>query len=347
MKKHILMEWEKSNCLIFYENAHMEEMMNYYLAPLEGITGYIFRNAYSKYFGEIEKYFTPFISPNRKKICRSREKADILPEHNKGMYTVPQILTNDAAMFLETVHFLMDYGYHEVNLNLGCPVGTVVSKKKGAGFLSEPDQLKSFLDEIFSSKTINAGDDVKISIKTRIGMISGEEFEILLNVFNQFPLHELIIHPRTREDYYKNKPDLTAFSYGYENSRADVCYNGDIFSEESYDRLLEQFPKLNLVMLGRGILRNPGLVCQIRNGTVMDKQSLWKFHNMIYEGYQDILSGDLPVLFKMKELWSYMIHSFNYEPKIEKKIRKSQKLSEYEFVIQALFSKYDLKQNFA
>lgn len=316
--------------------------MKFYLAPLEGITGYIYRRAYHKYFGEIDKYFTPFISPNRKKICRNREKADILPEHNEGMYTVPQILTNHAEMFLETVHFLMDYGYYEVNLNLGCPVGTVVSKKKGAGFLSEPEQLKFFLDEIFSNQTVNAGDGIKISIKTRIGMKDADEFTTLLDVFNQFPLHELIIHPRTREDYYKNNPNLSAFSNGYEKSRADVCYNGDIFGREMYDKLLEQFPKLQRVMLGRGILRNPGLVCCIKNGMEIDKEALRNFHNMIYEGYQCVLSGDKTVLFKMKELWSYMIHSFQYDTKIEKKIKKAQKRSEYEAAIQTLFSNYDL-----
>lgn len=316
--------------------------MEFYLAPLEGITGYIYRRAYHTYFGDIDKYFTPFISPNRKRICRSREKADILPEHNEGIYTVPQILTNHAGMFLETVHFLMDYGYREVNLNLGCPVGTVVSKKKGAGFLSEPERLKFFLDEIFSDHTVNAVDGIKISVKTRIGVKDANEFTALLDIFNQFPLHELIIHPRTREDFYKNKPDLSAFLNGYEKSKAQVCYNGDIFSREMYDGLLGQFPKLERVMLGRGILRNPGLVCRIKNGTETDKVTLGDFHNMVYGEYQQVLSGDKTVLFKMKELWSYMIHSFLYDSKIEKKIKKSQRRSEYEAAIYTLFSEYDL-----
>lgn len=317
--------------------------MKYYLAPLEGITGFIYRNAYHKYFGEADKYFTPFISPNRKKICRSREKADILPEHNQGMYTVPQILTNHAGMFLETVTFLQQYGYNEVNLNLGCPVGTVVSKNKGAGFLSEPDKLKYFFDEIFSSQIVNAGDGIKISVKTRIGMESREEFPALLDIYDKFPLHELIIHPRTREDYYKNTPDLDAFSHGYEMSKADVCYNGDIFTKEAYDTLIERFPKLKSVMFGRGVLRNPGLICQIKHGTELKKELLLQFHHDIYEGYRAHLSGEKPVLCKMKELWSYMIHSFEYDGKIQKMLKKTQKLSEYDIVIQKLFAQYDLR----
>lgn len=310
--------------------------MKYYLAPLEGITGYIFRNAYFKYFGEIDKYFTPFISPNQKKICRTREKKDILPENNKGMKVVPQILTNNAEMFLSTVEYLKSFGYYEVNLNLGCPVGTVVSKKKGAGFLSQVDDLNTFLDNIFSNT------DVKISIKTRIGMESGDEFPVLMNIFNQFPIHELIIHPRTREDYYKNIPDLDAFAYGYENSSSKVCYNGDIFTKEDSDKLINLFPKLEMMMLGRGILRYPGIIQYIKNDVIMEKNLLKQFHDHLYEAYKENLYGDKTVLFKMKELWSYMIHSFYYDTKIEKKIKKAQKLSEYDIAIRELFSQYEL-----
>ena len=310
--------------------------MKYYMAPLEGITGYIFRNTYHEYFGGIDKYFTPFISPNQKKICRTREKNDILPEHNEGMNVVPQILTNCAQLFVDTVDYLKKYNYHEVNLNLGCPVETVVSKKKGAGFLAEKDALRDFLDEIFSSC------DVKISIKTRIGVERAEEFEELLDIFNRFPIHELIIHPRTREDYYKNKPDLETFSYGYENSSAKVCYNGDIFTDEDFQKIMQRFPDLDLVMLGRGILRYPGIIGLLKDGSRMEKEQFRNFHNDLYHKYKENLYGDKTVLFKMKELWSYMIYSFDYDSKIEKKIKKAQRISEYESAVRELFSKYTL-----
>lgn len=305
--------------------------MKYYMAPLEGITGYIFRTAYHKYFGGIDKYFTPFISPNQKKICRTREKKDILPENNEGMNVVPQILTNHSEMFIKTVDYLKDHGYREVNLNLGCPVGTVVSKKKGAGFLSDPDHLRLFLDDIFSHC------DVLISVKTRIGMEDPQEFRSIMGIFNAFPIHELIIHPRTREDYYKNKPNMKAFLYGYETSSTSVCYNGDLFTKEKVDDVIREYPDLDSVMLGRGILRYPGLISYIREGIVMEKDKLREFHDYIYERYCENLYGDKTVLFKMKELWSYMIHSFEYDPKIEKKIKKSQKRSEYDTAVKELF----------
>lgn len=311
--------------------------MKYYLAPLEGNTGYLFRNTYDKYFEKMDKYFTPFISPNQKKLCRTREKNDILPEHNNGMNVVPQILTNQAELFLSTVEYLKEYGYQEMNLNLGCPVGTVVSKKKGAGFLSEPEQLKRFLEEIFSADT-----GIKISIKTRIGMKNAEEFEHLLDIFNAFPLYELIIHPRTREDYYKNTPDLDAFSYGFQNSQTKVCYNGDIFVKSDYDRICEKFPNLDRLMLGRGILRYPGLAGFLKYGKKMEKKQLREFHDELCSRYKENLYGEKTVLFKMKELWSYMINSFDADDRIQKKIKKSQTFSEYDTIVRELFSKYEL-----
>lgn len=310
--------------------------MNYYMAPLEGITGYLFRNAYETCFGGIDKYFTPFISPNQKRICRTRERNDVLPEHNKGMIVVPEILTNQSELFIKTVEYLEDLGYHEFNLNLGCPVGTVVSKKKGSGFLTEKEKLKNFLNEIYDSS------DCKISIKTRIGLKDAGEFDELLDIFNEFPVYELIIHPRTREDYYKNIPNLVAFEKGYNRSKANVCYNGDIFSKENYHSIISRFPELGSMMFGRGILRYPGLIRFIKDRTVMKKHELLEFHNMIYESYRQHLYGDKTVLFKMKELWSYMIHSFEYDSMIEKRIKKAQKLIEYDDIIRELFSGYGL-----
>lgn len=315
--------------------------MKYYLAPLEGITTYIYRNAYHSIFQPMDKYFTPFIVPRMKKGMNNREKNDILPEHNQGLYVVPQLLTNRAEDFIRTAHVLEDYGYQEINLNLGCPSGTVVSKGKGAGFLAHPRELNQFLEEIFASLTID------ISIKTRIGMEDVEEFEILLNIFNQYPLKELIIHPRLQQDYYKNKPNFSVFEEAYRKSQNPVCYNGNLFTAGDCLKMQNHIPNLPAVMLGRGVLVNPNLreECLEELGAGGNREYLQKrkkeqfqeFHAQVLEGYQEILSGDCNVLFKMKELWSYMIHSFsNYEP-YAKKIKKTDSLPCYEALVDALF----------
>lgn len=313
--------------------------MKYYFAPLEGVTGYIYRNAYETFFGQIDKYFLPFISPTKNKGFTARELNDILPEHNRGIKAIPQILTNNSEYFLGTVDEIAKFGYDEVNLNLGCPSGTVVAKHKGSGFLAQRKELDEFLEDIFSKASI------KISIKTRIGKDSSEEFYELIKIFNKYPLEELIIHPRIQADFYKNKPNMEAFKDGLLLSKNPVCYNGDIFNVEDYKKLTKNYPDLQAVMLGRGIIANPALIGEIRNKDSVDKKKIKEFHDAVYKGYQEILSGDRNVLFKMKEVWFYMIHLFAESDKYAKKIRKTDRLKEYESIVLRLFQELHIEEN--
>lgn len=315
--------------------------MNYYLAPMEGITGYIFRNACHSCFYPMDKYFTPFIvaKTNAKKNLNYREYQDILPEHNRGMYTVPQILTNRAEDFVVIAKELQEFGYKEINLNLGCPSRTVVSKGRGSGFLDFPEELDAFLEKIFDSL------DIKISIKTRIGVNVPDEFEHLLEIYNHYPLEELIIHPRVQKDYYKSTPNWDAFRSGYEQSLNPVCYNGDIFTAKDYQSFEEAFPKCTRVMIGRGLLYNPGLVQELVTGRAMDKQQLRRFHDQLYRDYQDWVSGDKNLLFKLKELWSYLSDSFKDSAKFAKKIRKAERLCVYDEIVNQMFEELELSHH--
>jgi tRNA-dihydrouridine synthase len=310
--------------------------MKYYLAPLEGITGYIYRNAYHKCFQPMDKYFTPFLTPNQNKTLKSKELNDILPENNRGLKIVPQILTNHGADFISTVEKLQFFGYKEVNLNLGCPSRTVVTKNKGAGFLAQREQLNQFLEFVFSNTTAS------ISVKTRIGKESPDEFRELLKIYNQYPLEELIIHPRTQTDYYNNHPNLEMFQYGMENGKAPVCYNGDIFRKDDYENLRKEFQEVETVMLGRGILRNPNFAGLLKGEAELTKEKLQEFHDILYNSYKEVLFGDRNVLFKMKELWFYLINLFPDAQKYEKKIKKSQRGVEYEENVQKLFEEKEI-----
>lgn len=310
--------------------------MKYYYAPMEGITGYLHRNVCHSFFSDIDKYFSPFISPNQSGKFSSREKNDILPEHNKGLYLIPQILTNRAEDFLFAEKQLRAYGYTELNLNLGCPSKTVVSKYKGSGFLAKPEELDHFLEEIFS-KT-----ECKISVKTRIGRDDREEFPELLEIYNKYPIHELIIHPRIQKDFYKNRADFEMFTYAVENSKNPLCYNGDIFGLEAYEHWRKKFPDTDAVMIGRGLLINPGLIGLIKRGEMPTKERIWEFHQNIYEAYRKEMPGDRVVLFKMKELWLYLIRIFTEPQKYAKRIKKAQKLGAYEDAVYELFRNREL-----
>lgn len=313
--------------------------MEYYMAPMEGLTGYIYRNAYHACFTPMDLYFTPFITPKPKPCLSSKELNDILPEHNEGLHIIPQILTNQAGDFLRVAEILKEYGYREVNLNLGCPSGTVVSKYRGSGFLILKDELDAFLAQVLEQLDKM---DMKLSVKTRLGKHSPDEFYELLDIYNKYPLTMLIIHPRIRTDYYKNTPNHEMFRYGFENSKNPVCYNGDLFTVQNYRELCDTYPKLDKVMLGRGIIANPGLPDEIRTGRLLDKGRLMEFHGRLYDGYREIMSGDRNVLFKMKEVWMSMIQIFSDDGRYVKKIKKAQRLSEYESAADQIFKDLDI-----
>lgn len=311
--------------------------MNIYLAPLEGNTGYNYRKAVCECFGGFDKYFIPFINPNQRGKLSHREKNDVLPEHNEGMHAVPQILTRYPEDFIRTAQILQEeYGYEEINLNLGCPSRTVVTKGRGAGFLEYPDELERFLDEIFEKC------EVKISIKTRLGMEEAWEFEDLLKIYNKFPLEELIVHPRVQKDYYKNMPNLEAFEKAFAESENPVCYNGNIFTKTDCEKLTERFQKLDCIMLGRGAMANPALAREIRGGKKIEKEELRRFHDMLYAAYCEEIPGDRNILFRMKEFWSYMAPMFADSKKYAKKIKKSEKRVVYESAVQELFANTSL-----
>lgn len=304
--------------------------MKFYLAPMESMTGYIFRNVYQKYFGNVDKYFTPFISSSG---LNHKELNDILPEHNVGMTVVPQLLTNHADVFLELASRMQEYGYTCVNLNLGCPSGTVVAKKRGSGFLAFPDELERFLDEIFEKCSI------KISIKTRIGKNDVAEWARLQSIYNRFPIEELIIHPRLQKDQYRLPVHREMFSQAFAESKVPVCYNGDIHTPKQYREFCESFPTVDTVMLGRGVFKNPGLVDELNGKEPLQPVKLKQFMEELCLGYEEIMSGELHTLFKMKEVWVYLGEFFPGEEKMMKKIKKSNSTAEYKAVLRELWGR--------
>ena len=301
-----------------------------YLAPMEGVTTFIYRNAHAAVYGPLDKYFTPFLEPHEKRSMKTKERNEVLPEHNEGLHVVPQILTNRAEGFLELAETLWEMGYQEINLNLGCPSKTVVTRGKGSGFLASPEELDRFFDAVY--KGLPGG--MKLSVKTRIGMEEDEEFKKLLAIYNQYPLAELIVHPRLQQDYYKNKPRREAFRYALSESKAPLCYNGDLFTEKQIAAFETEFPQEDCLMLGRGIILNPGLPSTLRGESdswdeKAQRKKFLEFHQRVVDGYRALDIGDRNVLYKVKELWFYQLHLFEHAEKYGKKIKKAQDLETY------------------
>ena len=306
--------------------------MDFYLAPLEGITGYIFRRVINEMFGEgVVKYYTPFIHPRPKKGMQDKERNGLLPENNPGICLVPQLLTNDPEAFVSLAEEIRElYGWEEINLNAGCPSGTVTAHDKGAGMLRDPKSLDRFLDYVYSHT------DLRISVKTRIGIEDPAEFERLLNIYEKYPVYELTIHPRVLKDQYRLPVHTGIFYEACRNSQLKLVYNGDIFSVTDYERIIRPagIPvenRINAVMLGRGMLKDPSLARQLSGGQAATNEELSRYLHRIYEEYRSLYQGDdSVVLFRMKELWFYLGQRFPEKEKALKKLRKAKTRAEYD-----------------
>ncbi|MDO4188587.1 MAG: tRNA-dihydrouridine synthase family protein [Lachnospiraceae bacterium] len=310
------------------------------LAPMEGITSYIYRNALAKYYGGIDTYFSPFISTHKDKELNFKEKNEIRSENNEGMILVPQVLTANADEFLYTSGKIKAFGHDHVNINFGCPSGTVTTKGKGSGALTDSEKLEKLLDNIFSQT------DIKVSIKTRLGYSDESEWENLLKIYEKFPLEELIVHARIREDFYKGGARTDALK------KSDFCnmqniktsYNGDVFTVADYQRIINDFPYLDAVMIGRGIIARPWLAAMIKGEPFGGIDTFKSFNLELVEKYNEIMPGEKNTLFKVKELWVYMIKPFEEGElsksinagKLLKSIRKCGSLKEYSTIIKTI-----------
>ena len=306
--------------------------MDCYFAPMEGITGPQFRQAHSRFFGGVDKYYLPFLSPTQNHTFSPKDLRQVSPEANAGIAAVPQLLTKSAPDFLWAAAALRDMGYREVNLNLGCPSGTVTAKGKGAGMLADPAALDRFLEEIFSI------DGIAVSVKTRLGLTEEAEFPPLLSCFAKYPIHELIIHPRVREDHYKRPVRRAAFTQAYGAYPGPLVYNGGITSVAQCAALQREYPRLRAVMLGQGLLANPALARQTRGGSPAGVSELRSFHDALYHTYCENFKSARDAIFHMKELWRYLSRLFPDGDDFFRRLRKVDRSGAYEALVDSLFS---------
>ena len=306
--------------------------MRYYFAPMEGLTDSIYRQTHHKYFGGVDRYYMPFLSPTIHRCLTHKEDRELPLASSVDFAAVPQILTKVADDFLWAAQVCADRGYDEVNLNAGCPSGTVVSKGKGSGMLRELNGLDAFLEEIFEKSPL------PISVKTRLGLEDAEEFPEILAVYNRYPIKELTVHPRIRKQFYDGNVDMDMFRYACENSKNPLCYNGDLNAISDIPKLSEKFPNIDAVMLGRGLVADPGMLC---GGT--KAETLRHFHRELLERYTDAFGGARNAMFRLKENWHYLYPRFENADKLWKRLRKTTDLREFIAITEEIFATLPLK----
>ncbi len=305
-------------------------MNKIYLAPLQGLTDWIFRESYAEHIGKFDKTFTPFVRVQNGEFYRPSQCNDLLPEHNLAQKPIPQFLGKDLTSFQRFEELCIEKGYEEVNINLGCPYPMVTGKGMGAGLLAHPDRINELLEGIFAETKL------KISIKCRLGMETVKEFEQLIPILNNFPLEEIIIHPRIGKQQYKGEVDSEAFTLYAPQLKHPVCYNGDILNVADLEQIQKSVPQVNRFMIGRGILQNPFLLAEIRlqDISLNDKiKMLRNFHIAMIEHSKTKYSGDLHFLKRFEEFWEYHAKGFENGHKIFKQIKKCKNLAQYEAVV--------------
>lgn len=309
--------------------------MNYYVAPMEGLTDRVWRQAHQKWFGWAgapAKYYAPFLSPPENRVLIKKKMAELAPEANPGAPVVPQLLAKDGALAAWMVGELRKLGYTEVNLNFGCPAGTVTAKGKGSGMLRDLEKLDAFLSTLFAEV------EGPITVKTRLGVEKPEEFAAVLDIYNRYPIAELTIHPRVMRQQYRGVADRDAFARALPECQMPVCYNGDLTTVEQIRALEADFPAVQSIMVGRGIIADPALFRQALGGPAATKEELRGYLDDLYHGYTALFGSAGCAISRMKGHWFYLIHRFAGSEKLEKQLRKLREPWEYETVVNQIFT---------
>lgn len=305
------------------------------LAPMEGITGHVFRRVHAECFGALDRYYSPFIKPPRVgSDFVKRNVRELCSGEAAEPRLVPQLLTKNVDEFVWAAGLLAKMGFDEVNLNLGCPSRTVTSRGKGAGFLGDPAGLDAFLAEATKRSPI------PVSVKTRLGIADVHEYERILDIYCRYPLAELIVHPRLLEDGYGGTPHWEAFGQTLAQAPFPVTYNGDIFSLGDLDAFRHAFPDAERVMLGRGIVTNPALGRMAKGGQAATIGEFKRFHDLLFQGYEEEIGNN--AVFRMKEWWSYAMYAFEEPLSIWRAVRKAKKAENYTATATAIFAQAQL-----
>lgn len=310
------------------------------VAPMEGLTGFVFRQVFSRHFTGADDWFIPFVTPTALPQFTDRQMRELSPEANAGIRAVPQLLTRRTPDFLWAAKALADLGYDEVNLNFGCPAGTVVAKGKGSGFLREPEAMIRFLDEIFSADL-----PIAISVKTRIGWASEDEFDRLADVYNRFPMKRLTVHPRLTSDHYKGSVRLAVLDRLYPKLRMKVGYNGDVVTPEDAASMTRRYPGIDQMMIGRALMADPALLRKIRGGAPATESELGDFRRDLLESYASAFGSLKNALMRMKEYWFYQLALYEESERFAKDIFKSKTPEAFEDAVRRLVDACPLRRD--
>lgn len=308
-------------------------MMKLYAAPLQGLTEAPWRDAHHEIFGGVDTYYTPFIRIERGEF-RNKDLREIAPDNNHVPHLVPQLIASKPAELEVLVGLLAEKGYHEVDINMGCPFPLLTAKHKGAGLLPYPSEVEALLQELSHYP------EMKFSVKMRLGLGYSDEWKGILPLLNKVPLQRIVLHARTGKQQYSGEINFGQFSSFYAACAHPLVYNGSLTTVEDIARMEHDYPQLEGVMLGRGLLARPSLATEYRDGVSLSDEALRvkvkELHDRLYHHFESNLQGDVQLLSKIKPYWEYLLPEL--EKKYRKAILKSNRLDKYIAAVGQAFS---------
>lgn len=309
-----------------------------HFAPLQGYTDAIYRETHARVFGGVETYYTPFVRLEKEGF-RSKDLKDIARRKETLAPVVPQLIASTPEEFRRIATLFSETGYDKADINLGCPFPLQARQHRGAGILPYREEVIALLN------TIHEFPELSFSVKLRVGWDNPQEAQELLPFLNTLPLSHLTLHPRVGTQQYKGDIDTEACTRFYEACTLPLFYNGDLRTKEDLHRVIGQYPRLQGLMLGRGLLSTPWLALEYSTGSPLSdkekKEKLTQFHALLSEQYTIRLEGgDHQILDKLKTLWDYLLP--NAEKRLRKRILKSNSLTSYQGAVRELIMETEL-----
>lgn len=303
----------------------MQDKLPIHFAPLQGYTEVFYRNAHATCFGGVDTYYTPFVRLEKGSF-RRRDVRGIEPENNQVPHLIPQLIAPNFEKAETILKLFIEKGYEEVDINLGCPFPMLAKRHNGSGILPYPEEVKELL------RLVTEYPQIKFSVKMRLGWESPEECLHLIPIINELPLSHVTVHPRLGKQQYKGEVDLKSFAAFQEVCKLPLIYNGDIHSLEDIKRIQDRFPSLAGIMIGRGLLANPALALEYKEGRKLTademREKLRKLHDSVFSSYKEQLEGgEAQLMDKMKSFWEYLLPEAN--KKLRKIIFKSNHIDKY------------------
>lgn len=309
------------------------------VAPMEGLTGYVFRRLHQSFFGGADAYYIPFVTPTQEPRFTERQLKDLAPSVNRGIHCVPQLLTRRPEDFVWAVRALLDMGYDEVNLNLGCPAGTVVAKGKGSGFLRTPAELDTFFGTVFDT----LGDDIPVTVKTRLGWSEEYEFADLARIYSHHPIKRLIVHARLKTDLYKGDVRLNVLLDALPLLAMPLGVNGDIVTVADLKARLAAFPRSVELMVGRSLMADPALFRKARGGEAATHDEIFAFTDALLKDYTAAFSSLKNAVMRLKEYWFFQQFLFENPEKHIKRLFKARTPDDFFAALDAMKNELEIR----